>query len=166
MNTEPRLIVTCRTSSVELCEHEIGNVIFPRDPHVIIKRSKYSGVLFVHTTLDSARAYTIASHREYGFVENIIPVHCVLEYPPEETALRECLERIEKSRSVKLRVKSHGVRNVSKGLFVTLTRLLNSMGIVHKPESKECLYVEIFENRVYVGVGSCRPVFKASIRSR
>lgn len=166
MNAEPKLIVTCRTGNVELCEHEIGNVIFLRDPGVKIERTKYSGVLFVHTTLDSARAYAVASHREYGFVENIVPVHCVLEYPPEETALQECLKRIVKSHVVKLKVKSRGVRNVSKGLFITLTKLLNSMGVAHKPESKECLYVEVFENRVYVGIGSCHPVFKASIRSR
>ena len=163
MDQWPKLIVTCRSSrSVESCEHEIGNVIYPRDPAVRVEWSKFSGVLFVYTSLDLEKVYTIASFREYGFVENIIPVHCVLEYPPSELEFKACLEKAVRDRKVKLKVRSHGLRGVSERLFNSLIRLLNAMGVSHEPGSNKCLHVEVFEDKVYVGAGFCRPVFKAS----
>lgn len=166
MNSSPKLIVTCRSSSVEFCEQEIGNVIFPRDHDVRIERTKYAGVLFVHTTLTPEKVYAIASHREYGFVENIIPIHCVLEYPPEAVKLKECLGRIVKSNKVKLKVRSRGVRGVSKDLFKKVVEYLNDMNISHDSRIKTCLYVEILDNKTYIGVGSCRSVFKVDIKIR
>lgn len=167
MNALPKLIVTCRSSSsVELCEQEIGNVVFTRDPNVRIERTKYAGVLLIHTTLAPEKAYAIASHREYGFVKNIIPINCVLEYPPETIKLKECLDRVVKSNRVKLKVRSRGVRGASSGLFKKVAEYLKAMDISHDPHSRTCLYIEVFDNKTYVGVSDCYPVFKVDIRIR
>lgn len=163
MREAPKLLVTCRSTSIEMCEHEIGDVIYPRDPSVRVERSKYSGLLLVYTYLSPEKAYAITSHREYGFVENIIPVNCVLEYPASSSVIRECLERIVKTRVVKVKVRSRGVRGISRELFKLVMGLLSGMGVVHDTRSRTCLYVEVVESSLYIGVGSCHPVFKASI---
>lgn len=166
MGDAPKLIVTCRSSNVKLCEQEIGNVIFARDPHVRIERTKYMGVLLVYTTLSPEKAYAAASYREYGFVENIIPINCVLEYPPEVVKLEECLKRIIKSDKVKLKVRSRGVRGVSKDLFKKVAEYLNTMKVFRDPRVNACLYIEVLNNKTYIGVGNCRSVFKVSTRIR
>ncbi|MEM0045093.1 MAG: hypothetical protein QXH02_00640 [Desulfurococcaceae archaeon] len=164
VNDLPKLIVTCRSSSVELCEQEIGNVIFARDPYIRVERTKYPGVLLVYTALTPEKAYAAASHREYGFVENIIPVNCVLEYPPETVKLKECLEKVVKSSRIKLKVRSRGVRRASVDLFKKVTEYLNTMKVSRDPLTRVCLYVEIIDNKTYIGACDCRSVFKAGIR--
>lgn len=141
-------------------------MIFPRDYNVRIERTKYAGVLLVYTTLAPEKAYAIASYREYGFVENIIPINCVLEYPPEAVKLKECLERIVKSNKVKLKVRSRGIRGASKDLFKKVAEHLNTMNISHDPHIKTCLYVEVLDNKTYIGVSDCHSIFKADIRIR
>lgn len=162
MNAVPKLIVTCKTGSEELCVHEVCNVLFVKDPEVRAEGLKYRGLIFVYTSLDVDRAYRAVLHREFGFVENIIPVHCVLEYPANPVEVRACLERLLGGEPVKLRIRSRGVRGASTGLFTEFSRLLKDMGIRHDPASKKCLFVELVEKRMFVGLGDCHPVFKAT----
>lgn len=159
----PKLLVTCRTGSEELCIHEVCNVLFHKDPEVRAEKSRYPGLVFIYTNLDVDRAYRVVSFREYGFVENIIPVHCVLEYPVDPTRAGACISRLVKSSPVKLKIRSRGVRGVSGELFSLLAQLLLEAESRHDPTSKTCLFVEVVESRVYVGLGSCHSVFKASI---
>ncbi|MEM1695070.1 MAG: RNA-binding protein [Desulfurococcaceae archaeon] len=163
MTMEPRLIVTCRAGNEELCIHEVCNVLFSKDPDVKAEKSKYGGLIYVYTSIDVDKAYRIASFREYGFVENIIPVHCVLEYPLDPSVVEACLTSIVKTKSVKLKVKSRGVRGASSGLFALFSRLLLKSGVKHDSTAKTCLFVELLDSKVYVGLGDCHPVFKASL---
>lgn len=159
----PKLIITCRGTSIDLCEHEIGNVLFPRDPDVRIQRTNYQGVLLVYTLLSVDKAYATSAHREYGFVENIIPIQCALNYPFEEEKLVNCLNSLNLPKVVKLRVRSRGVRGVSSNIYNFVIEKLRSMGITHSSISKICLYIELIEKTIYIGAGSCQSVFKATI---
>lgn len=163
---EPRLIVTCRVGNEELCIHEICNTLFPRDPNVKAEKTKYSGLIFVYTSVDVDRAYKAVSFKEYGFVENIIPVHCVLEYPVGAVEIKKCLNNAVNAvnvKTVKLRVKSRSVRGASSELFALFNQVLLNFGVKHEPTSNTCLFVELLESKIYVGLGSCHPVFKASL---
>lgn len=163
MTKPPSLIVTCRTSNIKQCIHEIGNVIFPQDPSILIQESSFKGVLLLYTSISPEKAYVIASNREYGYVENIIPVYCVLKNPISESELKECLSRIVKYPYVKLKVRSRGVRCVSKDVFKTTMKVLSWLNVRHDPGINICLYIEIFAGETYIGLGKCRPVYKASI---
>ncbi|MEM4718391.1 MAG: hypothetical protein QXE81_06540 [Desulfurococcaceae archaeon] len=159
----PRLIITCRGTSIDLCEHEIGNVLFPRDPDVKIERTSYQSVLLVYTHLDVDKAYAFCAHREYGFVENIIPIHCTLTYPFEEEGLSKCLSSLNIPKNIKLRVRARGIRGVSSSIYHLAIEKLRSIGISHNSSSKTCLYIELINTTIYVGAGSCHSVFKAII---
>lgn len=160
---KPVLLVTCRSSSTDLCEHEVGNVLFIKDPCVKIEKTPFTGVLLVYSSLDVNRAYRVASFREYGFVESIIPVHCTSVLPVTRTFLEECLAKITSSKTpVKVKVRARGVREVSSEVYRLVLQVLRELGVSVKSESSTCLFVEIIEKQVYVGIGSCKPVFKAS----
>gem|GEM_PF-663809 len=160
----PVLIVTCRTSSVVLCEHEIGNVLFIRDPNVRIEKTAFTGVLLVYSNLDVNTAYRVASFREYGFVESIIPIHCTLILPLDPLSLRECLAKITNPDTrIKLKVRARGVRKTSSEIYRLVVNILRELGVTVESSSSTCLFVEVIKSNVYVGVGSCKPVFKASI---
>jgi hypothetical protein len=162
----PKLIVTCRSTSVEYCEHEIGNVIYPRDPGVEVRESPFKGVLFIYTTLTPDKAYAVSSHREYGFVENIIPIYCALSYPLRVEDLAACFSKLPLPRRIKLKVRIRGLRGFSEELFSLAVKMLKSMNIDHDSKANTCLYFEGFNNVIYVGLGDCQSVFKASIKSR
>ncbi|MEM1772551.1 MAG: RNA-binding protein [Desulfurococcaceae archaeon] len=162
----PSLIVTCRGTSIDHCIHEIGNVLYPKDPNVKINNTMFKGVLFVYTVLPPDRAYGITAHREYGFVENIIPIYCTLTYPLEERDIAECLSRLPLPSRIKLKVRVRGLRGVSEKIFNLAMATLKSMNIEHDTRAKTCLYFEGFYNVVYVGVGDCQSVFKAYVKSR
>lgn len=164
MFREPKLIVTCKTGSEDLCIHEVCNVLFIKDPDVKAEKSKYSGLIFIYTNLEVDRAYKSTSHREYGFVENIIPVHCAIEYPVNPAEVKACLEKLPTRGPVKLRIRSRGVRGASIGLFAMFSELLRSVGTRHEPSSKDCLFVEVVEKKVYIGFGDCHSIYKATIR--
>ncbi len=160
---KPVLLVTCRSSSTDLCEHEIGNVLFIKDPCVKIKKTPFAGVLLVYSGLDVNNAYRVASFREYGFVESIIPVHCTSTLPVTRIFLEECLGKIARSNiPVKVKVRARGVREVSSEVYKLVLQVLRELNVSVKSESSTCLFVEIIEKQVYVGIGSCKPVFKAS----
>lgn len=157
---QPKLIITCRAGSEDICIHEICNVLFAKDPSVSAIKTKYRGLVLVYTKLDVNRAYTAVVHREYGFVENIIPVHCVLEHTASRENLVECLTRLKLPASVKLKVRSRGTRSLSSELFRQLSNILWELGVQHTPASSTCLYAEVLESKLYIGVGTCHPVFK------
>lgn len=163
---QPKLIITCSSSSVDSCVHEVGNVIFLKDPNVRIEKTDFKGVLFVYTDIDTNRAYTLVSHREYGFVENIIPINCIIEYPPLESELRSCISQITKTKVVKLKVRARGARGISVELFKKVVSIMRALGVNHDPRSRDCLYIEVFKNKIYIGLGDCFPIFKASIMNR
>jgi len=163
VNSQPKLIVTCRTGHLELCMHEIGNVLYAKDPEIKIVESGFPDVLLVYTSLDVAKAYAIVSHREYGFVENIIPIHCVLSSPPRLDEVKECIASLKPPDRVKLKVKARGIREVSKLIFTEIARFLRENNIHHDTTAKTCLYIEVFPNKTYIGLGSCQPVFKAVV---
>ena len=161
VNQAPKLIVTCRTGHVELCMHEIGNVLYVKDPGLKITESGFQDVLFVYTNLAPEKAYAVVAHREYGFVEGIIPVNCVLKVPLVNVDIEKCLESLKPLGVVKLKVRSRGVREASSKLFRLFAELLKKHGSNHSASSRICLYVEVFPENVYIGLGSCQPVFKA-----
>lgn len=162
----PKLIVTCSSSNVDLCIHEICNVIYPRDPGVRAEESGFRGVIFVYTVLDASRVYTVVSHREYGFVENIIPVYCTLRMPLSDSELLDCINRLNLPSRVKVKVRSRGVRGISLDLFEKITHVLKKHRRKHDPLSNTCLYVEVFREIIYVGSSDCQSVFKASTKIR
>lgn len=158
----PRLIVTCREPNPEPCEHEIGNVLFPKDPDVYIVKSKYPGVLLVYSNLTTERAYAVTSLREYGYVENIIPVQCVLRHPIVEEELERCIHNIDLSKDVKIRVRSRGVRGISAIIYHKVIDMIRTKGVKINSHSQYCLFVEIIDQYVYIGHGLCQSVFKGS----
>jgi tRNA acetyltransferase TAN1 len=161
---KPVLLVTCKTNSDVLCEHEIGNVLFIRDPDVRVEKTIFTGVLLVYSNLDVNTAYRVASSREYGFVESIIPIQCTLTLPINPTSLRGCLAEItSRGARVKLRVRARGVRGVSSRIYSLVVNILRELGVTVESSSSTCLFVEVIESNVYIGMGSCRPVFKVSI---
>lgn len=159
---QPALIVTCRVGHEAICEEEIGNVLFPRDPQVRIEGTGYPDVLAVYTKLSADDAYRVVSLREYGFVENVIPVHFALEYPRDIGKVVEAAKALaDKGPCVELRVRSRGVRGVSSELYRELARALGDR--ICKG-SGECIFVEIMNERIYVGRGLCKSVLKAGVK--
>ncbi len=162
--SRPVLVVTCRTSSTTLCEHEVGNVLFVKDPCIRVEETPFTGVLLVYSNLDVNTAYRIVAFREYGFVESIIPVHCSTRLPLNYFSLEECLRAITSTDTpVKVKVKSRGVREVSSSIYKLVVKVLRSLGVRVDNSSSTCLFVETIGEAVYIGVGACKPVFKASI---
>lgn len=159
---EPVLLVTCRAGHEALCEDEIGNVLFLRDPQVRIEGTGYPDVLAVYTKLSVDKAYKAASLREYGFVENVIPVHIALEYPRDVAKVVDAAKSLTSDSScIELRVRARGVRGVSSGIYRELSGALSGKTC---RGSRECLFVEIINNRIYLGRGLCKSVLKARVR--
>jgi tRNA acetyltransferase TAN1 len=162
--SKPVLIVTCRGSSTSPCEHEVGNVLFIKDPCVKVKETPFIGVLIVYSNLDVNTAYRAVAFREYGFVESIIPIHCSTRLPLDRSSLEECLRRVTNvTTPVKVKVKSRGVRGISSSVYKLVIDVLKSLGVRVESNSSSCLFIEIISEVVYIGVGACKPVFKASI---
>lgn len=166
LDKTPRLIVTCRSTSIDHCVHEVGNIIYPKDPRVEIREAVFKGVLFVYTSLPPDKAYAATAHREYGFIENIIPVYCALSHPVKEMDLAECLSKLPIPSRIKLKVRVRGLRGVSRELFNSIIFALNSMSIKHDANAKTCLFFEGFYHMIYVGLGDCQSVYKACFKSR
>ena len=160
--SRPVLLVTCRSSS-DLCEHEVGNVLFIKDPCVRVEKTRFPGVLLVYSVLDVNTAYRATTFREYGFVELIVPIHCTSTLPVTRPFLEECLSRLlREGGEVKVKVRARGVRGVSSEVYKLVLQVLRERGITTSSKSPLCLFLEIIESAVYLGVGSCKPVFKAS----
>lgn len=160
--SHPKLIVTCRELNPEPCEHEIGNVLYARDPFVSIVKAKYPGLLFVYTGLSADKAYASTVLREYGYVENIIPVQCILKYPFTNEEFEKCIDSIHLPEKVKVKVRSRGTRGISNTIYRVALDKIKSRGVLVDPGSSHCLFIEIIDQHVYVGLGYCRSVFKGS----
>lgn len=158
----PVLIITCKQGNETWCEEEIGNVLFRRDPQVIIAKSSYPDTLLVYSeVLSPEKAYRAVVFREYGFVENVIPVFCKGSLQGSFEDFIKCIEGVLGNlREVKLRVRLRGVRGQSELLWRRIRDFLEKKNIRHSPESKNCLFVEGFESALYGGVGFCQPIFK------
>ncbi|MEM4757087.1 MAG: hypothetical protein QW254_03490 [Desulfurococcaceae archaeon] len=160
---KPVLLVTCRSGNTTLCMHEIGNVLFRLDPYVKVEPSKYPGLVMVFSNMDPLRAYRASSMREYGFVENIVPVICSFKGIPGKELLEQCIDKLRfETSNIKIRVKARGIRGVSTSIFREIKGLLLLRGIRHDPGSNTCLYVEIVDEETFIGLGYCHPVFKHS----
>jgi len=140
--------------------NEIGDVIFGIDDRVVVEKTRFPGLLVVYSCVGVEKAYRRAVHREYGFVENIIPVHCIISTKANDiwSGLQKCIESLQLPGRVKIRVRMRGVRGLSTSIFTWLVRTLGSRGVVHDSSSDKCLYVEGVEDKIYVGVGYCRTV--------
>jgi tRNA(Ser,Leu) C12 N-acetylase TAN1 len=143
--------------------HEVGNVLYLKDLTVRVACSGFPGVVFVYTSLSVDRAFKALAFREYGFVENIIPINCSTTTPPTISDLRGCITSLTLPTAVKVRVKARGVRGLSSKLFTMVVELLKEVGSQHDSSSDICLFVEVFTTKTYIGVAPCRPIFKPSM---
>ncbi|MET1160184.1 MAG: hypothetical protein ABWW65_04420 [Thermoprotei archaeon] len=157
MDRKPVLIVTCRSGNENWCEEEVGNVLFPQDPEVRIVKTRFSGVLIVFSYLNPLDAYKTALSREYGFVEHIIPVFLSAPLTELDDVIERIREIVNPGERVKLRVRVRGVRGISTTLWHKIRRVLASKNAIHDPSSNTCLFVEVIEDRIYVGKGWCKP---------
>uniref|UniRef100_A0A7C2FHC3 Uncharacterized protein n=1 Tax=Thermosphaera aggregans TaxID=54254 RepID=A0A7C2FHC3_9CREN len=158
---KPVLLITCRQGSDEWCEEEVGNVLFRKDPELRIRKTPYPGVLLAYSeVLSPDRAYRIVVFREYGFVENIIPVQCTGRIEEFDRFL-QCVEGLVKGpREVKLKLRVRGVRGYSETLWSRLKTFLAERSVEHSSKSPTCLFIETIDLNLYGGVGYCEPVFK------
>lgn len=147
---KPVLIVTCKAGSEEWCENEIGNILFPIDPDIVIRKTKYSGLLIVYSKrINSSKAYIIASRYEYGFVRNIIPV---IHYSENIDEILEYIDRNPPDTDrVKLRVRVRGRRGLSRILWDNIVKILGKHGIKHDPHSDRELCVDVIDDLIYIG---------------
>jgi len=154
VDAKPVLLITCSAGNEDWCEDEIGNVLFRYDPGVLIKKSRYPGLLIVYSELDVDKAYKYAYSVEYGFVKNIIPIHYYGLF--SEDALTNILNLVSENERVKIKLRVRGVRGLSGILWNKLINILRTKNAVHDPGSKTCLYIEIIDNMMYLGKGLCR----------
>jgi len=150
----PVLIVTCRAGNEGWCEEEVGNILFRKDPDVVVARTKYPGLLVVYSSkLSPEEAYRAALASEYGFVTRIIPVQIRGELGTR--VLDSIPSLLERGERVKLKLRVRGVRGMSKHLWKELRRILEEHGVEHDPSSQTCLYVEVIDSEVFIGKGRC-----------
>ncbi|MCY0868378.1 MAG: RNA-binding protein [Desulfurococcus sp.] len=157
------LIATCRVGSVEWCIREIGDVLYALDSNVVVEEAGFPGVLFVRSCLSVERVYRRAISSEYGFVENIIPVHGSASL---EDFLRDpgvILRNLVYPGRVKIKIRMRGVRGLSRILFARVAEVLRSMGVTHDPSSPTCLFIEGVGGVVYLGVGLCKSVRRSLV---
>lgn len=159
---KPVLIVTCKQGSEAWCEEEVGNALFKKDPQVTVVKTNYPDTLLVYSrVLSPEKAYRAVVFREYGFVENIIPISCVFKLQEEFEELIKCIEKVLGDiGEVKLRLRLRGVRGRSEALWKEVREILRAKNVKHSPESRICLFIEGFGDTVYSGLGFCQPVFK------
>ncbi|MGB9827359.1 MAG: hypothetical protein ACPLSM_02455 [Thermosphaera sp.] len=160
-------MVTCRQGCDEWCEEEVGNIVFRKDPELRIEKTPYPGVLLVYSrVLTPDRAYRAVVFREYGFVENIIPVQCTGLIEDFDHFLQCVDSLLQGLRMVKLKLRVRGVRGYSEALWNRLINFLKERGVEHSPESPTCLFIETVSLNVYGGLGYCEPVFKYRVEYR
>ena len=155
---KPVLLVTCRTGRSSWCREEVGDVLFEIDPDVNVVETGFPDVLLVCSKLDVNPVYNRARGSEYGFVENIIPVHGVLRDPG---GLGEVLGRlVSAGEKVKVRVRALGVRGLSTRVWAEAVSHLKGMGAVVDRDAEVCVHVVLLKDAIIVGKAPCKPVFK------
>jgi len=161
---KPVLLITCRVGNEDWCIEEIGNVLFQKDPEVNVVKTRYPGLLLVYSNLNVEKAYKQALSYEYGFVENIIPVHYMINF--NESIPNDILNLLEPNSRVKVKVRLRGLRGYSSIIWKRIIEILKTKNIVHSPDSNICLYVEGVDDIIYIGKGLCRlPKLKVNLQS-
>jgi len=136
------LIVTCTPGNEEICEEEVGNVLYIYDQSLKIIRTRHKGVLLVYTQLDSMDAFKKLRSREYGFVRRIVPILKV-----SKSSISNILKNVEEIvpssiSSVCLKVRIRGIRGLSSKLWDELKKYLLAKGIKIDKRSNYCIYIE------------------------
>ncbi|MEB3786638.1 MAG: hypothetical protein GSR75_00845 [Desulfurococcales archaeon] len=70
----PTLIVHHQAGKEYWAEQEIGDILFPHDPGVIIERTDYRGVLLVYTSIPPNKAYRLITREVLTSIDRVIPV--------------------------------------------------------------------------------------------
>ncbi len=153
----PVLIITCRAGSEEWCLEEIGNTLFPYDPAIKVIKTRYPGLLLVYSSLEVDRAYRIASGSEYGFIVNIIPIH--YNGKLDDEFYKAFLNLVNYGEKIKLKLRIRGRRGLSKLVWNRLIDILKKKNSVHDPSSTIHIYVEILDDKVFIG----RKEYRSSI---
>jgi len=151
---KPVLLITCRVGNEDWCVEEIGNVLFQKDPGVDIVKTRYPGLILVYSNLSVDQAYKHALSYEYGFVENIIPVHYMVRF--NEDIPSDILNLFEPNSRVKVKVRMRGLRGYSSNVWKKIIELLKTKNITHSSDSNICLYVEGVDDLIYIGKGLCK----------
>ena len=139
------LLVTCIPGNEEMCEYEVGNVIYPYDPNVVIEKTVFKGLLIVKTKLDPIKAFNILTSREYGFVEKIIPFQKIIYGSKVDKIVEAALELVEKenvSDYICLQVRVRGIRGLSSTIWASLADKLREKGLRISNKAEKCVFVE------------------------
>lgn len=151
---KPVALVTCKIGSEDWCVEEVGNVLFPYDFDVEVRRTKYRGLLIVYSKLEVDDAVKILLNGEYGFVKKIIPIHIYTDLG--DNGLFDKIVNLTKGEvKVKVKLRVRGVRGLTKELWKRVIGALMVRNILHDPGSRVCLYIEVIDKVIYVGKSSC-----------
>ncbi|RLG83822.1 MAG: hypothetical protein DRO40_03245 [Thermoprotei archaeon] len=136
------LVVTCAPGNEEICEEEVGNVLYIYDQSLKIIRTGHKGVLIVYTQLDSMDAFKKLRSREYGFVKRIVPILKV-----SKASIVDILKNVgdiipPNISSVCLKIRIRGIRGLSSDLWNELKKYLLAKGIKIDNRSNYCIYIE------------------------
>lgn len=154
MSSQPVALITCKVGSEELCAEEIGNVLYPYDNSVSIIKTKYRGLIIAYSKLNPSEAYMLLSKREYGFVKSIIPIQASLMF--ERDQLIYIVKKIAKDVScVRIKLRVRGVRGLSQSLWRDIINALREAGLKHDLKCSKCLFIEVVDDNVYVGLRDC-----------
>lgn len=136
------LIITCSPGNEDICEEEVGNVLYIYDPSIRIVKTKHKGVLIVYTKLDPMNAFKKLKSSEFGFVKRIIPVLRIAK-PLINDVVKAVDDIISHDvNSVCLKVRIRGIRGLSSRLWDELKRFFISKGIIVSNDASYCIYVE------------------------
>lgn len=150
------LIVTCRTGHESICEEEIGNVLYEKDPGVTVRKTGYRDLLIVETSLPVEKMYQLVLSKEYAFVENVVPAELVIDLGEGVDKIVSMTEKLVGTDCYKIRVRSRGVRSISSEIY---NRLVSRLG-GRNCSGEKCLFIEIIGEKTYIGRGLCKPFLK------
>ncbi|MEM4695818.1 MAG: hypothetical protein QW170_00975 [Desulfurococcaceae archaeon] len=154
MNKKPIILVTCKVGSEDWCIEEIGNVLYPYDNSVEVIKTKYRGLLIAYSKLSAYEAYKLLLTREYGFVRNIIPI--MITVPFDENLLYNKVKEVVKNTNcVKIKLRIRGVRGYSQKIWMGLVNAIRESGSKHDPNCNTCLFIEVIDSDVYIGLREC-----------
>lgn len=154
MSNKPVALVTCKIGSEDLCVEEIGNALYPYDNSVIVAKTKYRGLLIAYSRIDPVNTYRILSTKEYGFVRNIIPILAII--PLDKDRLFDTIRSVVRGVDcVKIKLRSRGIRGLTRSLWRGLVYTLENIGIKHDSKCPTCLFIEIIDENICIGLREC-----------
>ena len=140
------LLITRRPVNVARCVEELGNVLYPYDQGIVFEETPLKGVVVLKTELDPMEAFRILKSSEYGFVERIVPFQIVVENASIDDIVSKALALVKPDlKTICLRIRVRGVRDVSSKIWYLLKRELLDRGVVVKSDAEYCIYVESIE---------------------